>query len=44
MPAFYHLPQTIDDMIAFVAGRVIDALGVDVTLHERWGETGARSR
>jgi 4-hydroxy-3-polyprenylbenzoate decarboxylase len=38
MPAFYHLPQSIDDMIAFVAGRVIDSLGVDVTLHERWGE------
>jgi flavin prenyltransferase len=39
MPAFYHLPQTIDDLIAFVAGRVVDALGVDVTLHERWGES-----
>jgi 4-hydroxy-3-polyprenylbenzoate decarboxylase len=39
MPAFYHLPQTIDDLIAFVAGRVVDSLGVDVTLHERWGES-----
>ena len=44
MPAFYHLPQTIDDMIAFVAGRVIDTVGVDVTLHERWGESEVRSR
>src|SRR5437763_8677455 len=39
MPAFYHLPQTIDDMIDFVAGRVIDSLGPDMTVHRRWGET-----
>src|SRR4051794_24735112 len=39
MPAFYHLPQTIDDLVAFVAGRVLDSIGVDVTLHERWGES-----
>ena len=39
MPAFYHLPQTIDDMIDFVAGRVIDSLGLEMTLHRRWGET-----
>jgi 4-hydroxy-3-polyprenylbenzoate decarboxylase len=38
MPAFYHLPQSIDDMIDFVAGRVIDNLGIDMTLSERWGE------
>ena len=29
----------MDDLIAFVAGRVVDSLGVDVTLHERWGES-----
>ena len=40
MPAFYHLPQSIDDLVAFVAGRVVDAIGLDVTLHERWGEPG----
>jgi flavin prenyltransferase len=39
IPAFYHLPQTIDDLIAFVAGRVVDSLGIDVTMHERWGES-----
>jgi 4-hydroxy-3-polyprenylbenzoate decarboxylase len=38
MPAFYHLPQTIDEMIDFVAGRVIDSLGLEMTLHRRWGE------
>ena len=37
MPGFYHLPQTIDDLVDFVAGRVIDSLGLDMTLFERWG-------
>jgi flavin prenyltransferase len=37
MPAFYHLPKSIDDMVDFVAGRVIDSLGIEMTLFERWG-------
>jgi len=37
MPGFYHLPRTIDDLVDFVAGRVIDHLGLDMTLSERWG-------
>lgn len=37
MPAFYHLPESISDLIDFVAGRVLDAAGVDVTLFRRWG-------
>src|SRR3954462_8489351 len=39
MPAFYHLPGTIDDLVDFVAGRVIDSLGLDMTLFERWDGT-----
>jgi 4-hydroxy-3-polyprenylbenzoate decarboxylase len=38
MPAFYHLPQSIDDLIDFVAGRILDAAGVEATLFRRWGE------
>jgi 4-hydroxy-3-polyprenylbenzoate decarboxylase len=37
MPGFYHLPRTIDDLVDFVAGRVLDAIGVDQTMAERWG-------
>lgn len=37
MPGFYHLPQTIDDLVDFVAGRVLDTAGVEATLYERWG-------
>jgi flavin prenyltransferase len=38
MPGFYHLPQSIDDLVDFVAGRVLDSAGVEATLYERWGK------
>lgn len=37
MPAFYHHPKKIQDMIDFIAGRVLDALGLENELSPRWG-------
>jgi 4-hydroxy-3-polyprenylbenzoate decarboxylase len=37
MPAFYTRPQSINDMIDFVVGRVCDQLGVEHDLFKRWG-------
>lgn len=38
-PGFYLLPQSIDDLVDFVAARVLDVLGVEHGLHVRWGES-----
>jgi 4-hydroxy-3-polyprenylbenzoate decarboxylase len=44
MPAFYQQPRTIDDLAAFMAGRILSVLGFEHTLYPSWkGQTsGAR--
>jgi 4-hydroxy-3-polyprenylbenzoate decarboxylase len=36
-PGFYFNPQTVDDVIDFMAARVLDHLGVPHRLSARWG-------
>jgi len=44
-PAFYPEPRSVDDMVDFVVGRVLDVLGVENDLYGRWtGGSRARSR
>jgi 4-hydroxy-3-polyprenylbenzoate decarboxylase len=35
-PAFYNKPQSIDDLIDFMAGRVLDLLNIDNDVYPRW--------
>ena len=38
MPGFYHRPQTIDDLVNHVIGKVLDSLDIEHTLFPRWGQ------
>ncbi|BCU81784.1 flavin prenyltransferase UbiX [Polycladomyces abyssicola] len=36
MPAFYHRPETLDDIVRFVAGKALDQMSVPHQLYRRW--------
>jgi 4-hydroxy-3-polyprenylbenzoate decarboxylase len=38
MPAFYTHPATVEDMVNFVVGKVLDAMGIEHNLFKRYGE------
>jgi len=35
-PGFYHSPTEVDDLVAFVVGKAMDALGVENNVFKRW--------
>jgi 4-hydroxy-3-polyprenylbenzoate decarboxylase len=45
-PGFYPRPESVDEMVNFVVGRIMDELGVDNDLYRRWSgrePTGSRA-
>lgn len=36
VPAFYHRPSSVDDLLAQICGKVLDQFGVEHDLYRRW--------
>ena len=37
-PGFYHAPASVGDLVDFVVARLLDQIGVDNSLMQRWGQ------
>jgi 4-hydroxy-3-polyprenylbenzoate decarboxylase len=40
VPAFYHFPKTVDDIVNHTVGKVLDLFDIEHALFERWGARG----
>lgn len=39
MPAFYHQPKTVDDIVNQTVGKILDQFQIEHTLFRRWGQS-----
>lgn len=44
MPAFYFGPQSIEDLVHFLVGKVLDTLRIEHSLFTRWGDQNEHPR
>lgn len=38
MPGFYHHPHKIEDLVDHLVGKILDSLGIEHRLFQRWGD------
>jgi 4-hydroxy-3-polyprenylbenzoate decarboxylase len=41
MPAFYQRPQSLDELVQFLVGKVLDSIDIEHEMYTRWGESQA---
>jgi 4-hydroxy-3-polyprenylbenzoate decarboxylase len=39
MPGFYNGPQSLEDIVSFMVGKVMDSMGIEHNLYKRWGHS-----
>jgi flavin prenyltransferase len=44
MPAFYHRPGSIEEMVDFLVGKVLDSMEIEHSLYRRWGENNEQPK
>ena len=40
VPAFYQKPESLEDIVNFIAGKILDAVGIENDLFDRWKGKG----
>ncbi len=37
MPAFYHKPKEVDELVNYIVGKIMEQIGIEHELYEGWG-------